>query len=79
VPAGEYRRRFAEQQRRQTRRTAPSFATVGFAGAVVIAALTGAAIAVFAAPHRLSPVPSATAGTTPPAPLQSASRQNAAP
>jgi hypothetical protein len=45
----------------------------------VIAVLTGAAIAVFAAPHRLSPVPSATAGTTPPAPLQSASRQNAAP
>jgi cellulose synthase/poly-beta-1,6-N-acetylglucosamine synthase-like glycosyltransferase len=80
VPAGEYRRRFAEQQRRQTRRTGPSFATVGFAGAVVIAALTGAAIAVFAAPHRLDPVPTATAGTTPPAaPLQSASRQNAAP
>jgi hypothetical protein len=80
VPAGEYRRRFAEQQRRQTRRIAPSFATVGFAGAVAIAALTGAAIAVFAAPHRLGPVPTATAGTTPPAaPLQSASRQNAAP
>ena len=34
-----------------------SFATVGFAGALVLATLTGAALAVFSAPGKLTPVP----------------------
>jgi cellulose synthase/poly-beta-1,6-N-acetylglucosamine synthase-like glycosyltransferase len=60
VPAEEYRRRFAEQQRRRVRRPARSFATVGFAGALVVALAAGALIAVFAAPRKLTPVPAAT-------------------
>lgn len=80
VPAHVYRRRFAEQRRRQTRRSAPSFATVGFAGAVFVAVLTGAAIAVFAAPHRLTRVPAATAGSASAgAPVGSASGKQPAP
>jgi cellulose synthase/poly-beta-1,6-N-acetylglucosamine synthase-like glycosyltransferase len=61
VPAEVYRRRHAEQKLRAERRPARSFATVGFAGALALAALTGAAIAVFSAPGKLTPVPVAKA------------------
>ena len=43
VPADELRRRYVEQQRRQARRLTPSFATVGFAGALFLAVLAGGA------------------------------------
>jgi cellulose synthase/poly-beta-1,6-N-acetylglucosamine synthase-like glycosyltransferase len=62
VPAAEYRRRYAERQRRDARRPARSFATVGFAGALFLAAVTGVLIAVFAAPTKLVRVPAATVG-----------------
>jgi cellulose synthase/poly-beta-1,6-N-acetylglucosamine synthase-like glycosyltransferase len=55
VPAEEFRRRHAHRQSRQPRRR-PSFVTLGFAGALLIAALAGATIAVAAAPHKLTPV-----------------------
>jgi cellulose synthase/poly-beta-1,6-N-acetylglucosamine synthase-like glycosyltransferase len=55
VPAEAYRRRHDEQRRRRSRRTR-SFVTVGFAGALLLAALAGATIAVAAAPRQLTPV-----------------------
>jgi hypothetical protein len=55
VPAEEFRRRHAEQRRRHSRRSR-SFVTVGFVGALFLAVVTGAAVAVFAAPDRLTPV-----------------------
>jgi cellulose synthase/poly-beta-1,6-N-acetylglucosamine synthase-like glycosyltransferase len=60
IPAEEFRRRHAERQLRTVRRPR-SFATVGFAGALFLAALTGGAIAVFSAPGKLTPVPVAKA------------------
>jgi hypothetical protein len=56
VPAHEYRRRFDERRVRQAHR-APSFVTVGFAAALLLAVVSGAAIAVFAAPDKLVPAP----------------------
>ena len=64
VPTEEYGRRHAEQQARAERRPARTFVTVGFAGALLLAVLTGAAIAVFSAPGRLTPVPVAKAHST---------------
>jgi hypothetical protein len=64
APAEEYRRRHAEQQLRTTRRPARIFVNVGFAGALILATLTGAAIAAFSAPAKLSPVPVAKAHRT---------------
>lgn len=62
VSASEYRRRYDERrQRRLSRRSVPSFATVGFAGALLLAVVAGAAIAVFAAPSKIVPVPAITA------------------
>ncbi len=55
VPAEEYHRRHAERRLREGRRRVRSFATVGFAGALVLATLTGAALAVFAARRASSP------------------------
>jgi cellulose synthase/poly-beta-1,6-N-acetylglucosamine synthase-like glycosyltransferase len=62
VPDEEYRRRFAVRRLRPRRRRIPAFATFGFACALVFAALSGALIAVFAAPHKTVPVPAATIG-----------------
>jgi hypothetical protein len=62
VPAHEYRRRHEERLlRRQVRGRAPSFVTVGFAGALLLAVIAGAATAVFVAPRKLTPVRSAPA------------------
>jgi cellulose synthase/poly-beta-1,6-N-acetylglucosamine synthase-like glycosyltransferase len=61
VPADEYRRRFAEVRQGRVR-SARSFVTVGFAGALFLAVVTGAGIAVFAAPDKLAPVPAVTVG-----------------
>jgi cellulose synthase/poly-beta-1,6-N-acetylglucosamine synthase-like glycosyltransferase len=60
VPAHEARRRFDERRAREVHR-APRFVTVGFAAAVLLAVVSGAAIAVFAAPNKLVPVRTATA------------------
>ena len=62
VPAHEYRARFDARQLRKSRRSAPAFATVGFAGALLLAVLGGSAIAVFAAPDKLIPVRAPTLG-----------------
>ncbi len=62
VPAEEYQRRHAEKQQKQARRPRPSIASVGFAGALLLAVVTGALIAVFAAPRKLVPSPAATIG-----------------
>jgi hypothetical protein len=62
VPAEEYRRRFAQRQERKERRGAPSFATVGFAGALFLAVVAGIVLALFAAPSKLAPVPAKTIG-----------------
>jgi cellulose synthase/poly-beta-1,6-N-acetylglucosamine synthase-like glycosyltransferase len=70
VPRHEYRRRYEERKLR--RRFTPSFATVGFIGALFVALMAGATIAVFAAPHKLTPAPAATVGP-PAAATQSAS------
>ena len=62
VPAHEFRRRFAAQRLRQSRRRRPSLVTAAFAGALLAAVVTGAGIAVFAAPGQLTPVPAVTLG-----------------
>jgi hypothetical protein len=63
VPEAEYRRRYAEQQvRKARRRPLPAFASFGFACALVLALVTGALVAVFAAPDETVPVPAATVG-----------------
>jgi len=64
VPAHESRRRFDERRVREAHR-APRFVTVGFAAAVFLAVVSGAAIAVFAAPDKLVPVPAATVRPVP--------------
>jgi cellulose synthase/poly-beta-1,6-N-acetylglucosamine synthase-like glycosyltransferase len=53
VPGEEFRRRFAAQQGRHVRRRR-SLVTVGFAGALALAVLIGALIAVVAVPDQLS-------------------------
>jgi cellulose synthase/poly-beta-1,6-N-acetylglucosamine synthase-like glycosyltransferase len=60
VPAQEYRRRFEARQLQKERRRVPSFATLGFAGALLFAVLGGALVAIYAAPDRLVPVPAPT-------------------
>jgi cellulose synthase/poly-beta-1,6-N-acetylglucosamine synthase-like glycosyltransferase len=55
VPAARFRRRHTAQQRRQARRTR-TFVNVGFAGALLLAIVTGATIAAVGSPHRLTPV-----------------------
>jgi cellulose synthase/poly-beta-1,6-N-acetylglucosamine synthase-like glycosyltransferase len=62
VPGEEYRRRFAEQQLRKTRRRVPTFATFGFACALLLAVMSGALIAIYASPSKTAPVPAATVG-----------------
>jgi hypothetical protein len=62
VPVHEYRARFDARQLRKSRRSLPAFATVGFAGALLLAVLGGAAIAVFSAPGKLIPVRATTVG-----------------
>ncbi len=62
VPAEEYRARYAARQLRNSRRIAPNFATIGFAGAVVAAVVIGLGIAVFSAPAKLAPVHAVTLG-----------------
>jgi hypothetical protein len=62
VPATVYRERHARQRARQARRPVRTFATLGFAGALLLASCAGALIAVFAAPHDTAPVPAATIG-----------------
>jgi hypothetical protein len=56
VPNEEYRRRYAEQQVRQARRRVPTYATAGFAFALLAATLTGALVAIYAAPKATAPV-----------------------
>jgi cellulose synthase/poly-beta-1,6-N-acetylglucosamine synthase-like glycosyltransferase len=69
VPAHEFRRRFAAQRLRESRRRRPTFATAAFAGALVFAVVTGTAVAIFAAPDKLIPVPAETVRPAPqPAP-----------
>jgi len=60
VPAHTYRQRYEEQRQRVSRRRPRRFATVGFAGALLVAVVAGAVIAVFARPRDLTPVPAAT-------------------
>jgi hypothetical protein len=55
IPGDVYRRRHARREHRRPRRR-PSFATVGFAGALFLAVVAGATIAVAAAPHKLASV-----------------------
>jgi cellulose synthase/poly-beta-1,6-N-acetylglucosamine synthase-like glycosyltransferase len=53
----EYKARFEQRQLRQaTRRRAPAFATIGFAGALILAILGGSAVAVFADAKPDAPV-----------------------
>jgi cellulose synthase/poly-beta-1,6-N-acetylglucosamine synthase-like glycosyltransferase len=53
----EYKARFEQRQvRRATRRRAPAFATIGFAGALILAVLGGSAVAVFADAQADAPV-----------------------
>ena len=60
LPRHEYRHRFEEQRARRARRPVRSWVTAGFASALLLAAVTGALIAVFARPHQTAPVPAAT-------------------
>jgi cellulose synthase/poly-beta-1,6-N-acetylglucosamine synthase-like glycosyltransferase len=74
VPAHVYRRRYDEQRDRRNHRPARAFVTVGFAAAVLLAVVSGAAIAVFAAPDKLEPARAATVREAPavaPAPAPS--------
>ena len=48
------------QQLQKERRRVPSFATLGFAGALLFAVVGGALVAIYAAPDRLVPVPAPT-------------------
>jgi cellulose synthase/poly-beta-1,6-N-acetylglucosamine synthase-like glycosyltransferase len=57
IPREEYRARYdARRLRKASRRRAPAFATIGFAGALLMAMLGGVGVAVFAAPHKDVPV-----------------------
>jgi hypothetical protein len=60
LPRHAYRDRYEEQRARRARRPVRSWVTVGFAGAVLLAAVTGTLIAVFAWPDKTAPVPAAT-------------------
>ena len=60
VPGTEYRRRHAERLANPPRRRLPSFATVGFAGALFLAIIAAATAAIFAVPTKLKPVQAAT-------------------
>ncbi|MCU1459315.1 MAG: hypothetical protein JWL73_3407 [Actinomycetia bacterium] len=62
VPAEKYREKYARQQLRRPRRFTPRWATVGFAGALLLALTVGAGIAVSTAPEKLVPVPAQTVG-----------------
>jgi cellulose synthase/poly-beta-1,6-N-acetylglucosamine synthase-like glycosyltransferase len=57
-----YRARFDVREARKSRRSPRTFATVGFAGALAVAVLGGAALAVFAGPSKLAPVQATTIG-----------------
>jgi cellulose synthase/poly-beta-1,6-N-acetylglucosamine synthase-like glycosyltransferase len=62
VPAAVYRKRYADQRARHARRPVRTFATLGFAGALLLAASAGGLIAIFASPHDTAPIPAATVG-----------------
>jgi glycosyltransferase involved in cell wall biosynthesis len=62
VPASVYRDRYAERLARQARRPVRTFATLGFAGALLAAVCAGVLIAVFAAPRNTAPVHAPTLG-----------------
>ncbi len=67
VPKAEYRRRYEEHKARPPRRFVPAFATVGFAGALLLAVFAGLTTAIFAMPGKLKPVQAATTASTVPA------------
>ena len=60
VPAEEFRRRFEEQHLRRQGRRRPSYATAAFGGAMLLAVVTGAGIAMISSPDKLIPVPAIT-------------------
>jgi cellulose synthase/poly-beta-1,6-N-acetylglucosamine synthase-like glycosyltransferase len=60
VPGEEFRRRFEERRLRQARRRRPSYATAAFGGAMLLAVITGAGIAMIGSPDKLIPVPAIT-------------------
>jgi hypothetical protein len=62
VPAAVYRRRYAERKIREARRPVRTFATLSFAGALLVAACAGALISIFASPHDTAPIPAPTLG-----------------
>jgi cellulose synthase/poly-beta-1,6-N-acetylglucosamine synthase-like glycosyltransferase len=62
LAAHEYRARYDARGLRKPRRFAPAFATVGFAGALLLALVAGSTIAMFAGPDKLVPVQATTVG-----------------
>jgi hypothetical protein len=62
VPAMVYRKRYANQLARRARRPVRTFATLSFAGALLVAACAGMLIALVVSPHDTAPVPAATIG-----------------
>jgi hypothetical protein len=62
VAAAVYHQRYAERRARLARRPVRTFATLSFAGALLLAAFAGSLIAIFAAPNHTAPVQAPTLG-----------------